>query len=63
MKMAIQSTKIMMNPARGDLSPKKAADHNVFRTNWMQKRMRAFFTYGCLKPLCHTRKNATPMSK
>jgi hypothetical protein len=40
----IHRIEISINPVRGDLSPKNAADQRTFRINWAANKKRAFFT-------------------
>jgi hypothetical protein len=40
----IHRIEMSINPARGDLSPKNAADQRTFRINWTANKKRAFFT-------------------
>lgn len=36
---------ISINPARGDLRPKKAADQSTLKTNWAPNKIKAFLTF------------------
>jgi len=42
--MSIQRIEISINPARGDLSPKNAADQSTLKTSWTAKMRRPFLT-------------------
>ena len=44
--MATHRRMISMNPRRGDLSPKKAADQRTLRINWTKKKIKAVLNRG-----------------
>jgi hypothetical protein len=60
-RIKTQRMQISINPARGDLSPKNAADHSTFRINWTPKIESAFFTFSSSIPFCHIRNNEIPI--
>src|SRR4030042_2502845 len=53
--MADQRKTISINPANGDLRPKKNIDHRAFKTNWIKKIIKALLTSGLFPPLLQTR--------
>ena len=59
----IQSNKITMTPAIGDLSPKKTIDHKALRISCSKNITRAGFTPLLFNPLRHTRKAAIPIRR
>jgi len=52
---------ININPARGDLRPKKATDQNTLRVSWIANTIRALLDCEFLNPLRQTKNAATPM--
>jgi len=59
--MKIQRMQISISPARGDLSPKNAADHITLRINWTPKIEIAILICTFSSPFCHTRNNEIPI--
>lgn len=58
----IQRMEISISPARGDLSPKNAADQSTLRINWTPNIERAILTFPLSGPFCHTRKTEIPIN-